>query len=455
MKTKILLSFCCLLAITSFCQDSTFQLKNYKYRTKGYTVLEFSTSLGGALTNQKNLSADTTKGRSFQLFPSWIYYKKIISTDKKLLTSVFSTDPILSFSSQEKNSIHTKNNYGYATFKWQFDNRFFKENKWFWQLGNELSGEFNLYKQSESSVTDKNNHLASTDELILGFGKGRIEMVQDAQMALFILNDLEEEGLVDHQPNTETVNRFAQLITDLNNRRIFDFRRKRIYELTQIESFLREKGITNSTDIRHFTIVNDNWAFAFNPFRSSGSDWFFHIVPSAGFDNFKTTEENSGAKTIFKTYNTILGIGPEIGYENYKPINLKWQRNMHTTFSWTYYKNNGTSKSTISGITTKTEGSSYSNDARFYFNYGLDYYPNNRTRINSSFDLLTTIIESEFLIKPSLNFSTDYFISFRTRLSASFSTKYQYDYIKYIGSSSNKMHNLDINFGLGISHAFL
>jgi hypothetical protein len=41
-----------------------------------------------------------------------------------------------------------------------------------------------------------NNNLLAENTVTIGFGKGRIEMVRDAQMALYILNDLKEAGLL-------------------------------------------------------------------------------------------------------------------------------------------------------------------------------------------------------------------------------------------------------------------
>jgi hypothetical protein len=297
---------------------------------------------------------------------------------------------------------------------------------------------------------------------MLGFGKGRIEMAQDAQMALFILNDLKDQGLINQEPDANTINEFAKRITDINNRRIFDYRRKRIYELSQIESFLREKGITGVTDIRHFTIINDNWALAYNPQRSSGSNWFFHIVPWAQLSNSKIISESSALNYTLKNKNQRLGISPELGYENYKPINLKWQRNFGSVFSWAHYRYASSSKTAYGTVTTEDKFSSYENEARLRIYYSLDYYPNNRTRLNSSLNLNSgyspfknSVAKNRISFNPFLYFSTEYFLSYRTRLSAYFTFDYTYDRVKNITLPFTKTHLLNTNCSMSITHSFL
>ncbi len=51
-------------------------------------------------------------------------------------------------------------------------------------------------------------------------------MVQDAQMALYILNDLQQQGLLNAPVSPEIAQSFAELITDIRNKRVFDSRRK-------------------------------------------------------------------------------------------------------------------------------------------------------------------------------------------------------------------------------------
>jgi hypothetical protein len=135
--------------------------------------------------------------------------------------------------SQDNRDYKTKG--GLVRLVWRFDDRYFKDNNWFYQVGNELYSSFRKYNIQDTSFNNTINSITTDETFTLGFGKGRIEWVQDAQMALYLLNDLERQGLLNKPVDHVTANAFAQLITAINNKRVFDSRKRRIYELTQIE----------------------------------------------------------------------------------------------------------------------------------------------------------------------------------------------------------------------------
>jgi len=92
---------------------------------------------------------------------------------------------------------------------------------------------------SNNNYTLKDNTDFLSTGYAIGFGKGRIENVTDAQMAYNILNDLKKNNLLSADFNNEDINGLAKTITRLNNTRLFDFRRKHIFELKQIDSFFK------------------------------------------------------------------------------------------------------------------------------------------------------------------------------------------------------------------------
>jgi hypothetical protein len=128
---------------------------------------------------------------------------------------------------------------------------------------------------------------------------------------------------------------------------------------------------------------------------------------------------------------------------------------MGAIFSWSYDRHHYTFKSVNNGATSNFKASGDFTQLELNTFYGLGYYPNNRTSLNSSLHLTTSLNASAYSIEPSIDFSTDYFISYRTRLSASLSALYQRDHLNLSGVPTNKTHNLTFNFSIGISHAFL
>lgn len=462
MKTKILLVFFCLLSITSFCQDSVFQLKDYKYRTKGFKSLALQFSLSGYSDNFKQGNLSQQKNRLIDLYPSYINYINVLSTDNRFHTSLISLSPSFRSHVEDNGQNKTKGNDYQASLTWNVEDRFYKKNNWFLQLANNLYAREDFVKQEDMQSLAKTTMPGVNESLLLGFGKGRLELVQDAQMALFILNDLKDQGLIATLPSAELVNEFAQLITEVNNRRVFDSRRKRVYELKQIDNFLREKGIASINDIRHFTIINDNWAFAFNPYRLSGSIWQFDLKSSVEIGKSKQTVTQSNSKTISENKSTLYGTGPSASYENHKPKSLKWQRNFGSSLSYRI------GKSEINNSYSYTGGSfgdsTKSNEYLTEFNafYGFGFFPNNRTKLNATLGAYAAnakyksgSLNKSFSLHPSFNFSTDYFLSYKTRLTANVYMLYSYDHIRQTAIPFNTANSFHAGFSIGLSHYFL
>ena len=286
--------------------------------------------------------------------------------------------------------------------------------------------------------------------------------MQDAQGAWYILNDVEEEGLLNGPVPANVALNLAKLITEINTQRIFDNRKKRIYELTRIESFLRSSGLVDKTDIRHFTIINDNWALALNPYRLSGRNWFVRFAPSAGFSKNTSQSEQIADKTTTSSEQKFLTVSPVIGYETFKPINLKWQRNMGFNLSYQSSWRNTDAKSTFNGGSFNSENNSHESQMQLYSFYGIGYFPNNRTLLNAN--LVLEAVHSKYdngplkkstVVKPSLSFSTDYFISYKTRFSAYWSLAYDYFNNKTTTDTNLKGHYFNTSLSLGLSHVIL
>jgi hypothetical protein len=294
-----------------------------------------------------------------------------------------------------------------------------------------------------------------------GFGKGRIEPVQDAQMALFIINDLAQQGLLQKKADAETTLELAQLITDINNRRVFDFRRRRIYELTRIDEFLRSKGLVEKTDIRVFTTINDNWALAFNPVRFAGTSWFARLQPSVNFSRGARNNTLGNTKTNLSSRGETFILAPVIGVERYIPVNLHWQRNMGANISWSRMDFHTVEKfQSGSGVNEEVRNFAPAAwNAQLFYNVG--FFPNNRTIVQAGTELLAAHrvpnnswnqIKSESEIRPTLNLSADYFISYNTRLSLNVNGAYRYSIYDYKSGETSITGNVHGGFSIGINH---
>ena len=109
------------------------------------------------------------------------------------------------------------------------------------------------------------------------FGVGRIEPLAGLPLAEFLADDLLEAGLIDTLFGQEKMFELAQKIVTVENARVFDSRRARIYRLTEISGWLEKHGVPSG--IQSFTILNDNLFFAQTGIRGHGKFHSLGFVP--------------------------------------------------------------------------------------------------------------------------------------------------------------------------------
>jgi hypothetical protein len=160
---------------------------------------------------------------------------------------------------------------------------------------------------------------------------------------------------------------------------------------------------------------------------------------------------------------TYANLTPLIGYESNKPLNLKWQRNFMTIFSYKKNWNNVENRYTYNGSENVFEIDTKEWETRLYGRYGVGYFPNNRTAINTYINLLATygkssepIIYKEMrIIQPAFEFSADYFLSYRTRLNAHCNLSYKSMRAVSITNETLKGHEFYTGISFGLTHSIL
>jgi hypothetical protein len=463
MKRRLLPFLLICVVHYSYAQDSSFQLKDYKYRTQGFTALELNLGFSGAVSNINTVDPYRRKSSNWNLFPSNLDYYRTVSTDKRMHTSVIRFSPAGNYNTYGQNDTNTKSHSLQYNVYWSYTDRFYRKSNWFWEWGTSLNHTLGTNRWKYTNYNSNKNNLLAENMFMLGLGKGRIENVTDAQTALYILNDLEQQGLLNSSPTAETKRQFAQLITAVNNKRVFDNRRRRIYEFTQIDSFLKASGLISVNDIRYFATINDNWVMAYNPYRSSGSNWYIQLLPGGGIqknsDYYKADwVNNSGRQTL-----TYASLTPLLGYENNKPLNLKWQRNLATIISIQKKWNSDETRNIYFGSESVSKIDTWEWLTRLYSRYGWGYFPNNRTAINAYLLLDASfgkssrqVVYKEMrIIRPEIDFSADYFLSYRTRFNAHWNLSYKSLHAVSNTNETLNGHELYTGISFGLVHSIL
>ena len=107
-------------------------------------------------------------------------------------------------------------------------------------------------------------------------GTGRIEFSEDALLANWMMDDLLEAGVITSATPEQRL-ALAQRVTSIIGNRTFDLRRRRIYELKQLNLLFEEANIAVADDFLLFAILNDNWAFANRATLPHGRRWQFGV----------------------------------------------------------------------------------------------------------------------------------------------------------------------------------
>jgi hypothetical protein len=461
MRKTLLFSACACASFSAIAQDSSFQLKNYKYRTEGFQALALEFGMGGHASGQQQAAGTKTKGNSFTIQPTAVSYNRFRSTDKKLQQAGITAGASFSTSNVEYDKKESKYRSGSAVIGWNISERYFSKGQWFLELGHAANVNTGGSKVRDTLRDNRSRNPNLGANVSVGIGKGRIEAVQDAQMAMYILNDLQQQGLLQQPADAATTLELARLITDINNRRVFDSRRRRIYELTRIDEFLRNKGLVEKTDIRVFTTINDNWALAFNPQRLSGTSWYVRLQPSISWNKNYRNFKEATVNTEYNATGTSISWTPDIGIVRYTPVNLHWQRNMGATLTWNQYRIASKVKQVAQSGTTETKETTKPSTLNGNLFYNIGYFPNNRTLVQAGTNILVqhsildqklNTITSQTEIRPTLNLSADYFISYNTRLSLQGYAYHNSFQNKYANGNTIKTNSWSSGFSVAINH---
>ncbi|MEZ4650258.1 MAG: hypothetical protein R3E97_16040 [Candidatus Eisenbacteria bacterium] len=162
---------------------------------------------------------------------------------------------------------------------------YYRENRTFVGMGYELDYVYQALDQEierredsypsgeiETRDSDERRSLHDLSTSFSGhIGWGRIYDVSYARKAIFILEGLGEAGLLRRTIDPATVERLGNLLRELENGRIFDFREKAIHDLREIVAFLERDGLLSDPGVEGIAIVDDNWTYARDADRGTGS----------------------------------------------------------------------------------------------------------------------------------------------------------------------------------------
>jgi len=318
-------------------QYSGFNLSQYKLPDIKLNKLDFNFNLNHVkdnnITRQSFLDERKSIANYFSgaLNLTYFHYQNSEKYQGDLSAGI-SSQP--SLNTNRQNELESTDNSLSTGLSFNSTNRFFNPKYFFIEVDPLLMANFQIRKDhnetSSTSTTDERNHNYSTTLSVpLSIGHGRIEPVEDARLAIYILEELNKAGRISNLPPDNVVIEMAKEISKIKNKRFFDSRLRKIEELQSIDSFLVANNIISAHDISYFAVLNDQWDYASGPVRETG------FAISAGFDNnislSKTNNEITtiGNATVVNEYaSDIYDLGGFLSIRYAKPVNLYWQNSL-------------------------------------------------------------------------------------------------------------------------------
>lgn len=350
-------------------------------------------------------------------------------------------------------------------FRIYSNNRFYNPSNLFLSLGAGAEADFRKdYTSRENFNTNENvkkDDKAHSYRLSvsLGAGKGRLESVEDARQAIYILENLSKQGVLTRKLSDDEIWTLAQLISTVKNKRFFDSRFHLIDEMSQIDSFFTENGLLEKNNAPYFTTLYDYWQNGALFERLSGK--LFQSSFNGAISQSTNEIEASNLTDIYKHeyLHNLISWTNSFSYEN--PKNLFWQNSAGASFDILYLTGN----SKYSAFEDKQKSMNYILSGH----YGWSYYPNSRTNFSASarqtFQLSQSLLPEDeehtfdnggkyFTSTSSINGNVYYYFSPQLRLSANISFTGQFQKGRASMQDENiNYFNKGINGGVTLTYS--
>jgi hypothetical protein len=411
-KTSIVIFAASLFMLASFqgSAQESFKLSDYKNPDYTYRMLDFDFNLDGYNSIFKdNFSNDLYNSSAFTRFNASLNptynARKNTARYQGFQTARLEIAPAWAYDRNTNESPVFQENVSKSggssfDFSAQSTNLFYNQKQQFVELGFNLQSEIGFGKtKKESLPTSYPFNYKTTNQgslfsigIPVAVGMGRIEEVQDARLAVYILEDLEKSGDLTRRPDADEILELAHFITSIKNKRYFDQRLRHISEITAVDSLLDAMGLKAKSGASYYTLLNDNWSHSAGPVRSSGSRLSFGFSPTFRFqpskhiDYFNDSIANqfqlSNYKNELDETRTVTGLHLYAQYALEKPINLYWQNSTYFSAGYSIWKEEVKTKSLANEVVIKDE-TIKDTSRRLYISASntVGYYPNNRTSI--------------------------------------------------------------------------
>ncbi len=331
-----------------------------------------------------------------------------------------------------------------------------------------------------SGYSNKTNNLNQADRAnsnrfytnlyaYIGAGVGRIEIVTDAQQAIYMIDAFEKNRILSRDLSSNEIFKLSQEISRIKNKRFLDSRLHLIDEVSRVDSFFVANKLIYKSDAKYFTTLYDIWLYGDKFERKSGSALELRFSPNMSINNSYAkniytilTDSLSETKDYFSSsqYNIYLS------YNYEKPDHQKWQHSVNAMLGFASSSYTASSHDIVLSSTNNSSTETKMTNASV--GYKLGFYPDTRTNIFAQIDqnaeyniyAASTVNGNNqvsnlntLVLNSSLNCGMYYYFSPQLRLSAvlNFSNVHN---IQFTSRSSSASNILSSNFSVGANYSF-
>jgi hypothetical protein len=366
------------------------------------------------------------------------------------------------------NELVQKSLYYNPVIHYSLINRNYYRPIYFYETDIVVNYSFNKVKNTLKSESDNYTDTRTTNNFAtyvpLKIGIGRIEPVQDARHALYILEELKKTNRLSADLSAEEIIHLARHISQLKNERFFDTRVRQMQEIESIDSFMVANNYIAQQDARYFTTLTDIWMYGNQPQRNSGTRISAALYPGYSIANQKNISKGDYEGEFKQSVNAFYING---GFEflRERPMNLYWQNTISLNAYAGTIKGNYQSSFGVDELTINMP------NLLFSFAQTIGYYPNTRTdfQLTYSARYLQMIDNNEADdsvlgmegkgVGASANLSINYYVSPRLRINAFTALNYlwQDNYLIFpVGNIHPLNQHAQINsFAPGSSYTYI
>lgn len=445
-----------------------YNLNNFKYRYQQYKSLEFNYNTSGKFSHQNysnkytnsnlnfigtanlaNFYNTDSKSKSEQLSlntsTSNTYQNAIVRTFNIDENGFSPIDNPYTDRKEISNSVRNALSLGYSNSTTKFKGKKFIN----YYVNNSFSTE-NVNITYKDSLKQSIHQLRNSLSLGIGAGKGRLEYINDAVTAQFLLEDLKKSGLIASYSDEQVENLAKGIVQARNKRFLPDYRFTYIDQISLVDSVCKANKIVSDNSLKYLSILYDNFMFANSTIQSrqSGKVMSHNISFSPYYDNMKMTKFLYPNFNITPYYN--LNLAYTFYYKNSRQINLKTQRSYSVSYQ-------------ISNTWQKDHQQLLNESINITYNYL--FQPNSRTYLTAGCNFSTWYNLSKQnlnyqwtrIFEIGTNTTLKYFFSRRLMLTASANWSSTFYNRRYSSNNSASMQkpkdfNHQANFDSSISY---